>query len=137
MFYMTPEAVITVTTFGKKAVNMRIPFKISAECMENHDIAGSKIFGMIQVEKHTGYDTGNRVKEAVQEGAILKEEVPEIFINGKNAMTVLDVDEFERHSGSAFHGIFVPAGRTKAAVTTKWNKLKVTAVRTGVHGATK
>ncbi len=65
MFYMTSEAIITVTTFGKKAVNVRIPFKIPAECMENHDIAGSKIFGMIQVKKHTGYHTGNRVKETV------------------------------------------------------------------------
>ena len=65
MFYMTPEAIITVTTFGKKAVNVRIPFKISAERMENHDIAGSKIFGVIQVEKHTGYHTGDGVKEAV------------------------------------------------------------------------
>ena len=75
--------------------------------MENHDIAGSKIFGMIQVEKHTGYHTGNRVKEAVQQGTILEKKVPEIFINGKNAMTVLDADKFERDSSSAFHGIFV------------------------------
>ena len=63
------------------------------------------------------------MKETVQEGAVLKKKVAEIFINGKNAMTVLDADKFERHSGSAFHGIFVPTGRTKAAVTTKWNKL--------------
>lgn len=53
MFHMVPEAIIAVTTFGKKAVNVRIPFKISAEGMENHDIAGSEIFGMIELGKHS------------------------------------------------------------------------------------
>ena len=53
VFDMTPETVITVVAFGKKAVNMRIPFEIPAECMKDHDIAGSVIFGMVQVEKHS------------------------------------------------------------------------------------
>ena len=52
MFYMTPGAIITVTAFGKKAVNVRIPLKVSAEGMEDHDIAACVIFGMVQVEKH-------------------------------------------------------------------------------------
>lgn len=52
VFYMTPETVITVAAFRKKAVNMRIPFEIPAECMKDQDIAGSVIFGMVQVEKH-------------------------------------------------------------------------------------
>ena len=77
------------------------------------------------------------MKEAVQEGAVLKKKVGEIFINGKNAMAVLDIDEFKRHTGGAFHSIFISAGRTKAAVTAKWNKLEVTAVGAGVHGAAK
>ena len=77
------------------------------------------------------------MKETVQEGAVLKKKVAEIFINGKNAMAVLDIDEFKRHTGGAFHSIFISAGRTKAAVTTKRNKLEITAVWTGVHGATK
>lgn len=47
VFDMTPETVITVAAFGKKAVNMRIPFEIPAECMKDHDIAGSVIFGMV------------------------------------------------------------------------------------------
>ena len=77
------------------------------------------------------------MKEAVQVGMVLKEKVAEIFINGKNAMAVLDTDEFERHTCGALHSIFISAGRTKAAVTAKWNKLEVTAVRAGVHGAAK
>ena len=52
VFYMTPETVITVTAFGKKAVNVGIPFEIPAKSMEDHDVAGSKIFGMVQVKKH-------------------------------------------------------------------------------------
>lgn len=50
MFYMTAEAVITVTAFGKEIVDVRIPFEVPAESMENHDITGSKIFGMVEVE---------------------------------------------------------------------------------------
>ena len=77
------------------------------------------------------------MEETVQERSVLKEEAAEIFINGKNAMAVLDTNEFERHTGGAFHSIFISAGRTKAAVTAKWNKLEVTAVGAGVHGAAK
>ena len=47
------------------------------------------------------------MKETVQERTVLKEKVAEIFINGKNAMAVLDTNEFERHTGGAFHSIFV------------------------------
>ena len=52
VFYMTPEAVITVTAFGKETVDVGIPFEIPAKSMEDHDVAGSKIFGMVQVKKH-------------------------------------------------------------------------------------
>ena len=47
------------------------------------------------------------MEETVQERTILKEKVAEIFINGKNAMAGLDTNEFERHTGGAFHSIFV------------------------------
>ena len=134
---MTPEAVITVTTFRKDAVDVRIPFEISAKSVENHDISGSEVFCMVQIEKHTGYDTGDGMKEAVEEGTVLKEEVAEVFINGKNTMAVLNADELKRHTGGALHSIFVSARRTKAAVTTKRNKLEITAVGAGVHGAAK
>ena len=52
VLYMAPETVITVTAFGKKAVDVRIPFEIPAKSMEDHDVAGSEIFGMVEVEKH-------------------------------------------------------------------------------------
>lgn len=77
------------------------------------------------------------MEETVQERSVLKKKGTEIFINGKNTMVVLDTNEFERHTGGAFHSIFVSAGRAKAAVTTKSNKLEITTVGAGVHGAAK
>ena len=77
------------------------------------------------------------MKEAVEERTVQKEEVAQIFINGKNAMAVLDVHKFERHTGGAFHSIFVAAGRTKAAVAAKRNEFEVPAMRTAVHGTAK
>ena len=53
VFYMAPEAVITVTAFGKETVDVGIPFEIPAESMEDHDITGSIVLGMVQVEKHS------------------------------------------------------------------------------------
>lgn len=47
------------------------------------------------------------MEEAVQERTVLKKKGSEIFINGKNAVAMLDTDEFERHTGGAFHSIFV------------------------------
>ena len=52
VFYMTPKSIITVAALGKEAVNVGIPFEIAAKSMKDHDIAGSKIFGMVQIEKH-------------------------------------------------------------------------------------
>ena len=137
VLYMAPEAVITVTAFGKEAVDVGIPFKIPAKSMEDHNIARGEIFGMVKIEKHPGYYAGDGMEKTVQEGTVLEEKVPEIFINGKNAMTVLDIDEFKSHTGGAFHSIFVAAGRAKTAVAAERNKLKVPAVGAGVHGTTK
>ena len=64
MIDMTPETIIAIATFGNKAVNMRIPFEVSAESMQNHNETRSKVFGFIHFEKHTGNNTINRVKEA-------------------------------------------------------------------------
>ena len=77
------------------------------------------------------------MKEAVQEREVFKEKVPEIFVNSKNAMTVLDIDELKRHTGGAGHRIFVAARRAKTAVTAERNEFKVPTIRTMVHGAAK
>ena len=137
VFHMAPETIIAETAFGEKAVDVGIPFEVTTKSVEDHDIAGRKIFGMVQFEKHARYDTGDGMEKAVEERTVVKEEVTEIFINGKNAMTMLDIDEPKSHTVGAFHGIFVAAGWTKAAVTAKRDKLEVAAMRASVHGATK
>ena len=52
-------------------------------------------------------------------------------------MAVLDIDEFESHTGGAFHSIFVAARRAKTAVTAERNEFEVTAVGASVHGTAK
>lgn len=47
------------------------------------------------------------------------------------------MNQFKGHTGSAVHGVFVTAGRAETAVATKRNKLKLTAVRTAIHGTAK
>ena len=76
------------------------------------------------------------MKETVKERAILQEKITEGGINGKNAMTVSDINELKGHRGSAIHGIFITAGRAETAVTTERNKLEISAVDTAIHGTT-
>ena len=134
---MTPGAVITETAFGEEAVDMGIPFEIPAKSVEDHDISGSEIFGLIELEKHTGDDTGNRMEETVQERAVLEEKGTEIFINGKDAMAMADIDELKKHRGGTFHGVFITAGRAETAAATERNEFQLAAVGTAVHGTTK
>ena len=77
------------------------------------------------------------MKETVKERAILQEKITEGRINGKNAMTVSDINELKGHRGSAIHGIFITAGRAETAVTAEGNEFQVTAMGTGIHGTAK
>ena len=47
---------------------------------------------------------------------------PELFINGKNTMTVGDIDQLKGHGRSALHGVEIPTGRAEAAVAAERNK---------------
>ena len=134
---MTPGAVITVTAFGEEAVDMGIPFEVPAKSVEDHDISGSEIFGLIELEKHTGDNTGDRMEETVQERAVLEEKGTEIFINGKDAMAMADIDELKKHRGRAFHSVFITAGRAETAAATERDEFQLAAVGTAVHGTAK
>ena len=74
------------------------------------------------------------MKKTVKKGTVFEKVISEMFINGKDTVSVLDIDELKGHTGSAFHGILISASRTKATVTTKGNKLKFSTMRTGIHG---
>ena len=41
---ITPESIITVTAFRDETMDMRIPFKIPAESMQDHDKTRGKVF---------------------------------------------------------------------------------------------
>ena len=56
------------------------------------------------------------MEETVKQGAVFKEEVPELAVNCKNAVSVADIYQFKGHGGGALHGVEIPAGRAEAAV---------------------
>ena len=134
---MTPGAVITETAFGEETVDMGIPFEVPAKSVEDHDISRGEIFGLVELEKHTGDDTGDRMEETVQERAVLEEKGTEIFINGKDAMAMADIDELKKHRGGAFHRVFITAGRAETAAATERDEFQLAAVGTAVHGTAK
>ena len=47
------------------------------------------------------------MKETVEQRTILKKKIPKILNDCKNAVSVADINQFKRHTGSAFHGILV------------------------------
>ena len=89
---------------------------------------------MIHFEKHAGDYAVHSMKETVEQRTILKKKIPKILNDCKNAVSVADINQFKRHTGSAFHGILVRTGRAKAAVTVERNKFKLAATGTAVHG---
>ena len=137
MFYMTPESVIAETAFGNETVDMGVPFQVPAEGMEDHDKAGDEIQRFILFKKHTGNNAVDRMEETVQKRTIMEEKIAELGIDGEYTMTVGGIDEFERHGGSAFHGVFIAAGRAEAAVTAERDEFQFSAVRTAVRSAAK
>ena len=116
---------------------MRIPFQRATEGMKNTDETWDKVFGFIDVMKHTEDNTADSLKKAVKERAILKKEMAKIFINGKNAMPMCTVYQLKGHRGRTFLAVFNTAGRTKTAFTAERDKLHISAMRAQIHGAPK
>ena len=136
MVDIAPKAIITVTAFRNKTMDMRIPLEISSKGMQNHDKTRSEVSGFIEIRKHSGNNTGNRMKQAVKKGAVIEKELTEILTKGENTVTMLNINKLAGHGSGSFHRILIAAGRTKPAVTAERNKLKLSAVRTAIHGTT-
>lgn len=64
---------------------------------------------------------------------ILKKERPEVFINGKDKMSVGTVNEFKGHFSRAVNAVFVTAGRAKFRMAAERNEFKFAAVGTAIH----
>lgn len=89
---IAPEAVIRTAAFGNEAVDVRIPFEVSAEGMEDHDKTGSKVHGSVQIEEHAGDNTVYGMEETVQEGTVFEEKGTEVLIHSKNTVAMRDID---------------------------------------------
>lgn len=134
MFDNSPVAVIREAAFRKEAVDMWIPFKRSAEGMKNADETGHKIFGFVHFMEKPEDDTANSLKKAVKEGAVIEEERAQVFINGKNEMSVGAVNEFKGHFSRAVNTVFIAAGGAKLGMAAERDKFKFTAMRAAEHG---
>lgn len=66
VFDMAPETIIAEAALRDQAVDMRIPFKIPAKGMQDHNETESKVFGMIHLGKHTGNNTVERMEKTVE-----------------------------------------------------------------------
>ncbi len=79
-------------------------------------------------------DAVNGMEETVKKSAVIEKKVSEVLIYSKDAVSVLNVNEFERHLGSSFHGIFIAACRAETAVASERDIFKVATMGTSVHG---
>ena len=77
------------------------------------------------------------MEETVKQGAVLKEEVPELAVDGEDTVPVDAADELKGHGGSALHGVQVPTGGAEAAVAAERNEFQFAAVGTAIHCTTK
>ncbi len=122
MFYNFKEAVVREAAFGKKTMDMWIPFQRPAEGMQDTDEAGDKVSAFIDFMEHSEDDAAYRLKKAVKQGAVREEERAQVFVNGKNEMPVGTVNEFKGHFSRAVNAVLVAAGRAKFGMAAERNK---------------
>lgn len=79
----------------------------------------------------------DRRKETIKKRTVFKKERAQFSGNGKDAMTVLDINDFKGHGSSPVNGVHVAAGRTEAGMASEGDELQVAAERTAIHGTTK
>ena len=116
---------------------MRVPFQISAKGMQYAYESRNEMTGVVEIIEVTGNHRINGLKETVQQGTIFEKEGTKPFVNGEDTMTVRDFNQLERHRCGAFCGVGDAACRAKPAVTSKGNKLGITALWTSINGPAK
>ena len=77
------------------------------------------------------------MKKAVEKRTVKEEKLSEAGINGKDTMSVGDIDELKGHGGSAFHGVLVATGGAETAVAAEGDEPEPAAAWAAVHGAAK
>ena len=70
MGHIFPEAVIAVSPFCEEALDMRVPFQVAAECMQDHDESRCIIFGLVQFFEHP--EDGKLLRFNIYRGFLLR-----------------------------------------------------------------
>ena len=104
--------------------------------MKNTDKTRSKMFSLVEFAEHTKNDIANRMKKTIEQRTISAEKDAKLLWDGKNAMSVNALNDFERHGSGALDGIEISAGRANAALAAKGNKFERTTGRAPIHGST-
>lgn len=69
---ITPQTTFAQSTFGKKAVDMRIPLQVSTKGVEDEDKAGSEQFRFVLFVEYTENDTSDSRKRQLSRGRSFK-----------------------------------------------------------------
>ena len=85
--------------------------------------------------EHPEYDAADGLEKAVKQGTVIQKERPQVFINGKNKVSVGTVNEFEGHFGRTVNAVFIAAGWAELRVAAERDKFKFATVRAAIHGA--
>lgn len=134
MLNNSPETVIGEASFGKKAMDMWIPFQRPAKSVQDANETRDKVSAFIQCMEHSENDAADSLKKITKEETVTQKERAQVFINGKNKMPVCTVNKFKGHFCRAVNAVFVTAGRTKFRMAAERDKFKFAAVGTAIHG---
>ncbi len=129
----SPEAVTGGSAFGKKTMDMGIPFRRPAKGMQDTDGTGDKVSASVQFMGHSENNAAYSPKKAVRQGALIQKERAQI-INGKNEVSAGTANEFKGHFSRAASAVLVAAGRARFGMAAERNEFQFAAVRATVHG---
>lgn len=135
MFYNFPETVIGKAAFGKKAVDMRIPFQWSAKGVQDTDKARYEVSALIHLVEKSEDDTADSLEEAVEQRTVTQEEGTQVFINGEDNMAVSAAEELKGQFSGAVNTVLITTGRAEFGMATKGDEFKFATVSTAKHGA--
>lgn len=75
-------------------MDMRIPFQVPAESVEDADKTRGKVLFFIEVVEHAKYNRPDSMKQTGEKRTIFKEKDSEFFRNGENAVTMIAGNQF-------------------------------------------
>jgi hypothetical protein len=64
---IAPKSIVGKATFRDETMNMRVPFERTSKGMKNTDKTRDKVFGLVEIMKHTKDNTTDCLEEAVEE----------------------------------------------------------------------